>query len=78
MRTVLIASFCSALIFSGTILLTEGPSQSQVGPSARVPAKWGYIDERGVPVIAGQFDDAADFSEGLARVALGACRDNDS
>lgn len=32
--------------------------------------KWGYIDEHGNMVIAAQFDDAEDFSEGLAAVEV--------
>ncbi len=31
---------------------------------------YGYIDKNGKVVIEPQFDDARDFSEGLARVAI--------
>ena len=33
--------------------------------------KWGYIDQTGKVVIEPQFDEAADYSEGLARVKVG-------
>jgi len=32
--------------------------------------KWGYIDNTGRIVIKPQFDEARDFSEGLARVTI--------
>ena len=33
--------------------------------------KWGYIDKTGKVIIEPKFDEAADFSEGLARVKVG-------
>ena len=36
-----------------------------------IGGKWGYIDKAGKIVINPQFDDAFDFSEGLAPVAIG-------
>uniref|UniRef100_A0A7C4CB44 WG repeat-containing protein n=1 Tax=candidate division WOR-3 bacterium TaxID=2052148 RepID=A0A7C4CB44_UNCW3 len=36
-----------------------------------VGGKWGYIDKSGSLVVNPQFDWAADFSEGLARVGIG-------
>ncbi|MHC4489349.1 MAG: WG repeat-containing protein [Planctomycetota bacterium] len=36
----------------------------------RGEGRWGYIDNSGKVVIAQQYDDARDFSEGLARVNI--------
>ncbi len=36
-----------------------------------IGGEWGYIDKAGKVVIAPQFDDALDFSEGLASVRIG-------
>ena len=35
-----------------------------------INGKWGYIDKSGTLVIPARYDDAWDFSEGLAHVNL--------
>jgi hypothetical protein len=42
----------------------------QIHPTGKYPYKYGYIDKTGEIVIQPQFDDAGDFSEGLAPVRL--------
>ncbi|MFC1850108.1 WG repeat-containing protein [candidate division CSSED10-310 bacterium] len=34
----------------------------------KIESRWGYINKDGLPVIQAQFEEAADFSEGLAGV----------
>jgi hypothetical protein len=61
----------------------EGLVAVCIGPCGRArnlpTGKWGYIDSNGELIIATQFDEATPFSEGLAAVCTGDCRnDGDS
>jgi hypothetical protein len=65
----------AAVIISGPCRITNGgscaratfrPTQS----SANYDCKWAFIDKSGKPISDGRFDDAQDFSEGLAAVFL--------
>jgi len=45
------------------------------GNGGWMPQRWGYIDQEGRMAIPPKFQHAEDFSEGLAAVNIGSCRD---
>jgi len=67
------ALFGFALALSPLNALAQKKDSSTLFP-VRQNGKWGYIDRKGTLVIQPQFDEAWDFSEGLAYVKTGTRR----
>lgn len=57
-------------LIEGARSFSEGLAAFEPGASSWGSAKWGYLDKTGKWAIKPQFDNAGDFSEGLAPVAI--------
>jgi hypothetical protein len=63
----------------GDATVTTVPATEWTGPPPKAPVlfpvrendKWGYIDTTGTVVVGFQYDDARDFSDGMAAVKVG-------
>lgn len=65
------ASSSTNVIVPQTLPLGRTPGSQTHEPASKQPsARFGYIDQHGNVVIQAQFDNAMDFSEGMARVLL--------
>ena len=61
----------SYILMLATLLVSCSDFGEEAVACVSIDGKWGYVDSKGEFVIDPQFDDAADFSEGLARVKIG-------
>jgi hypothetical protein len=65
------ASRAAQALSRHTSLASSAPPVLWIAKSSRLDAKCGYIDKQGKAVVALQFDDCRDFSDGLAAVKVG-------
>lgn len=71
-KVVLTESGYDALFHAKTSpLWSDSPHRIQLIPLHRIAGKWGYISRGGRWHIRPQFEEAFDFTEGLARVRVG-------